>query len=57
MALTAEEKQTLHGAKRLTAAVWRIVAKDQGCTPDEYANVHFGQRLKDFQTALERNPI
>lgn len=57
MPLTTDEKHFLHAAEKLTAKVWRIVAKDQGCTPDEYENVHYGQRLQDFQTALERNPI
>ncbi len=55
--LTAAEKETLHNAQRLTKEVWRIVAKDQGCTSEEYENVHYGQRLEDLQTALERNPI
>lgn len=55
--LTKDEIHTLHNSERLTAKVWKIVAKDQGCTPEEYATVHYGQRLEDYQTALERNPL
>ena len=55
--LTKQEREVLHNCERLTSKVWKVVAKDQGCTWSEYQNVPYHLRLADFQTAIERNPL
>lgn len=54
--LTSDEVVLLHNAERLTTALWKVVAKDHGCTWDEYRSVPYWLRLEDLQTTLERNP-